>query len=255
MGPRYAVIVLSNPVMAKPRPWTVLDYETPHRVDDTLWWVDGQLPRIPIGRRMSVIRLADGRLVIHSAIALREEDMKAIEDWGIPSFLVFPNHFHCMDGPAYKQRYPDIKVLCPAPSRAKLEGLVEIDGDYSLLPDDEHLRTESIRGGKDRESIFVVEHSDGSKTLLFNDLLFNIESVSGFSGLIVKMLGSVGGPRVTRIAKWLIVDDKAAVADHLRELANVPNLVRIVPGHGLIIEHNPADTLRAVADRLHKQSS
>src|SRR2546422_1833855 len=39
-----------------------------------------------------------------------------------------------------------------------------------------------------------------------------------------------------------------ALRDHLRELAALPGLMRIVPCHGRAIEHAPGDALRAVAD-------
>src|SRR6188768_2605832 len=79
--------------------WTVLPHGKLSRLDDSLLSVTGDLP-MPVGdfpRRMTVVRLDDGRLVIFSAIALDETEMRALEAFGAPSFLVVPNDIHRMD--------------------------------------------------------------------------------------------------------------------------------------------------------------
>jgi hypothetical protein len=46
------------------------------------------------------------------------------------------------------------------------------------------------------------------------------------------------------------VRDRTALRDHLRELAVLPGLARIVPCHGRVIDRSPGETLRAVAEAL-----
>src|SRR5690606_38404698 len=75
------------------------------RLEDNLWRVEGALPNMALRRVMTVVRMADGRLVIHSAIALPDELMAQIEAWGRPSYLLVPNAYHRLDAPAYKARY------------------------------------------------------------------------------------------------------------------------------------------------------
>jgi hypothetical protein len=74
--------------MPKPFPeWTVLPHGKLARLDDNLLSVTGNL-HMPVGdlpRRMTVARLSDGRLVIYSAIALDEAEMRALEDFGQPA--------------------------------------------------------------------------------------------------------------------------------------------------------------------------
>src|SRR5690606_38404699 len=74
------------------------------RLEDNLWRVEGALPNMALRRVMTVVRMADGRLVIHSAIALPDELMAQIEAWGRPSYLLVPNAYHRLDAPAYKAR-------------------------------------------------------------------------------------------------------------------------------------------------------
>ena len=61
--------------MAKPfTEWTVLPHGRLTRIDDNILSVSGSLRMPPMGkveRRMTAVRLNDGRLVIYSAIALR----------------------------------------------------------------------------------------------------------------------------------------------------------------------------------------
>ena len=49
---------------------------------------------------------------------------------------------------------------------------------------------------------------------------------------------------------FFLVKDKDALKSHLLRLADTPNLARVVPGHGSIIEDDPAGVLRAVAGTL-----
>lgn len=78
----------------------------------------------------------------------------------------------------------------------------------------------------------------------------NLPHFGGVAGLLFRVLGSTGGPRVTRIAKLFVVRDRPALRDHLRELAALPGLTRVVPCHGRAIDQAASDTLRSVADAL-----
>lgn len=106
--------------------WVVARHRPVERLDDNLWTVTGGLPGMSLKRVMTLVRLADGRLVIHSAEALDDESMAEIEAWGRPAYLLVPNAFHRLDDPAYVARYPDIEVLCPKGSRSKVEDVVRV---------------------------------------------------------------------------------------------------------------------------------
>jgi hypothetical protein len=78
----------------------------------------------------------------------------------------------------------------------------------------------------------------------------NLTEAKGLDGLLFKLLGSVGGPRVTRIARLLMVTNRADVRAHLEELAALPGLTCLVPSHGEIVDQDPAAVLRRVATAL-----
>src|SRR5882724_7341014 len=117
--------------MAKPfTEWTVLPHGRLTRLDEDLISVEGTLRMPPMGdvtRRMTVVRLADGRLVIYSAIALDEVEMSALERFGTPAYLVVPSAIHRMDAKTWKERYPGMMVVTPAAARAKVAEVVAVD--------------------------------------------------------------------------------------------------------------------------------
>jgi hypothetical protein len=117
--------------MAAPRPWTVTEHEPLLRVEENLWLADASLPPMALRRRMSVVRLEDGRLLFHNAVPLREEEMAALERWGTPAVLVAPNRFHRLDLHAWKVRYPGLRVLTPRQAARAFGQVVQVDGDLS----------------------------------------------------------------------------------------------------------------------------
>lgn len=114
--------------------WTVLPHESLQVIDDGLMTVAGEI-KMPLGnfpRRMTVIRLTGKRTAIFSAIALDEPEMARIESMGEPSILIVPSDGHRLDAKIWKQRYPDIKVLCPAGAREHVEEVVPVDATSTL---------------------------------------------------------------------------------------------------------------------------
>ncbi len=235
--------------MPSERPWTVQPYHPIAQLADNLWTVDGDIS-VPGGshfvRKMALMNLGDGRIVIHSAIPLSEPDMNAIERWGEPAFCIVPNRFHRLDAPAFLRRYPAMKVVCPAAARHHVEKIVAVGGDYSILPRELEWRTLATRSG---EAVFVSRDKERS-SLIFCDALFNSAHFGGALGLMLRLIGSTGGPRVTPLAKFALGVDREKLAVQYRELAAVQGLLRLIPGHGDNIEHEAAAVLRAVADRI-----
>jgi len=219
------------------------------KLEDNLWTVDGDI-RLPGGifvRKMTLMRLNDGRIAIHSAILLDEAGMADIERWGEPAFCVVPNRRHRLDAPAFRSRYPRLlKIVCPAVVRARVERVTPVDGDYQMLPPEIAWRTLAT---KDDEAAFLFR-SRKRTTIVFGDALFNAPHFSGTLGWIFRAIGSTGGPRVTPLAKLAVVADRRRLASQFRELAGTTGLVRLVPGHGCNIEDNPSEVLSLVADRI-----
>lgn len=230
--------------------WNPLPHGEFDKLEDNLWCVTGSLPNMGLPRRMTAIRLSDGRLVLYSVVALRAPHMDELQAWGRPAFIVVPNRYHRLDAPAFAERYPDATVLCPAAATGAVAQRVAVGGGLSDLPADDCLRVVELSGVKGGEGALLVTHADGGVSAIVNDLVFNIPHGPGFGGLVMKWIGSSGGPRVTGIGKLMMVADRATLADSLRGLADTPGLKRLVMSHGDIIDAGAPEVLRRVAADL-----
>lgn len=210
------------------------------RLAENLQWVQGSLPNMSLKRVMTVVKLQgpSSPLVIHNAIALDEPLMRELEAWGTPEYLIVPNGMHRLDAPAYKRRYPHLKVFAPPGSRAKVREVVPVDGSYLDFPEVERLELRTLPGIAETEGALLVRSDDG-RTVILNDAVFNMDrprDVLGF--LITGLFGSAPGPRVSRLAKLAFVKDKAALKAELLTFAALPDLQRLIVSHDKIA-HGP----------------
>jgi len=231
------------------RTWTVLPHGPIEKLTENLWRVEGDLPNMPLKRVLTVARRTDGRLVLHNGIALDAEGMKQLEAWGEPAFLVVPNGYHRLDAKVFKDRYPRLTVVAPAGSRRAVEKVVAVDLTYDEYPGDDTVQLEHADGVKRAEGVMRVKSADGT-TLVFNDLIFNLPHGKGLLGLVFRLIGSTGGPRVTGVGKLMVIRDKRATRAWLRKLADDPDVKRLIMSHGSPISHNACDVLRSVAERI-----
>jgi hypothetical protein len=211
--------------------WTVLDHGPIEKLSTNLWRVSGALPGMSLKRTMVIVRLEDGRLVIHNAIALQESAMGEVERWGMPAFMIVPNGGHRLDAPAYKARYPHLRVFTPRGSRARVEQVVPVDGTYEDFPSDPTVRLETLKGVADAEGAMIVKSPDGTSVVL-NDAMFNMDRKRDPLGFFfTTLLGSAPGPRVSRLAKLVYVKDKRALRDEFARYAALPDLTRVIVAH------------------------
>ena len=228
------------------RTWTVLEHGPVEKLSDKIWSVEGTLPKGSTRRLMALVKLSGERLLVHNAIALSDSEMAEVERWGKPAVLVVPNGFHRQDAYIYKQRYPELRVICPRGVRAKVADEVPVDGSYDDDLGDPSVQLFHWRGSKDREGGVLVRESD-RVTLIVNDMLLNLPKLGGMMGL---MLGPTGVASVPRAMRWMLVKDALALKQHLLELAQMPGLGRILVGHGQTIESGAAASLKSAAERL-----
>jgi hypothetical protein len=230
--------------------WKVLPHGPIEKLGSRLWRVEGALDGMPLKRVMTVVKRADGTLLVHNAMALDAAAMEEFDALGPVAAIVVPNGYHRLDAPVFKQRYPTAKVYCPSGARAKVEEVVPVDGDYEALGDDGVVRAETLDGTREAEGVLVVRDAEGT-TLVFNDVVFNMPHAPGFSGFVLRYLtASSGGPRVSRVARLFVVKDAAALRAHLERLAAIPGLVRAIVSHHETITGEVDRTLRALAATL-----
>ncbi|MHB1206891.1 MAG: hypothetical protein ACYCZX_15075 [Rhodospirillaceae bacterium] len=230
--------------------WTVLPHEPLRAVDDNILTVVGRIkmPMADFPRRMTVVRLRGGRAVIFSGIALDEEEMRELEDFGDPAFLIVPSDRHRLDAKIWRDRYPAIEVIAPEGAREKVAKLVHVDA-VSVTFDDPKVRFVTVPGMNGHEAALEVD-GPGGLTLVLNDIIGNIRDPHGFGGWLLRMMGFAGdGPHVPGPVKATIGKGTADLARQLRAWAAMP-LKRIIVSHGETIDSNPQGALLALAATL-----
>jgi len=231
--------------------WKVRPHGKLTEIDDGILTVEGEIrmPLTVLPRRMTVVRLADSRLVVWSAIALDEPEMTRLESFGAPGYLIVPNGHHRLDARAWKGRYPYVKVVAPKGSRAKVEAVVPVD---TSAPDfgDPNVQFLTVLGTREREAALVVRRPNGA-TLVLNDIVGNIRGATGIGGWFLRLMRFAGdAAQIPRPVKRAMVDDAGALREQLLRWAGLQPLKRILVSHGESIETNPQQVLRDLAGSL-----
>jgi len=232
--------------------WTVLPHGKLSQIDDNILTVVGKIhmPLMDLPRRMTVVRLADSRLVVWSAIALDEAEMAALEAHGHPAYLIVPSDKHRLDAKIWKDRYPSLMVVAPEGARAKVEEIVPVD---TVAPRFEDAAVEfvTVAGTRGHEAALVVRTPNGT-TLVLNDIVGNIRDESGFRGWLLHVAGFAGKEaQIPRVVKMAMIEDTNALRAQLLQWAEIDSLERILVAHGSPIEGNARQTLRDLASSLH----
>ncbi len=168
-------------------------------VDDDIWIVDGALisfKGIPFPTRMTVIRLENGDLFIHSPIELGDKLKEEIDHIGTVKHLISPNRIHYWWIDQWAKAYPEaIKWASPGSRKAALKQGWHFDNDLEDIPDKawcDDIDQLIVRGSCLLEE--VVFFHKNSKTLILADLIENFESKkvqSKFLRLMMRIAGNL----------------------------------------------------------------
>jgi hypothetical protein len=231
--------------------WTVRPHGKVTQFDDNLLTVEVDMP-MPFGdfpRRMTAVRLEDGRLVIFSAIALDEPAMQAVEAFGRPALLIVPSDIHRTDAKVWKDRYPDILVVAPEGARERVEQVVPVNASHADLGD-RRVRYLTVPGTDEGEAALIVETASGT-TLVLNDLIWNVHDRPGLGGWLYRTLHLTGPePQIVNVVRLRRIRDRRAVSSQLESWSRLRGLNRIIVSHGNIMEGDPPKLLRSLAHRL-----
>jgi len=230
--------------------WKAHDHSAIEKLSDRVWRVEGGLPGIPMRRVMVIAKRADGGLVVHNGIALRDGEMAEIEAWGPVKQIVVPNGYHRLDSKVFHDRYPDAQVVAPAGARKKVQDVVPVNATFAEVAPDANVELQYLDGLKEKEGVMIVKDNDGT-TLVLTDALFNMPHGHGAPGFVLKNItGSSGGPKVSNLFKWFVISDKRAFRAHMERLADLPGLRRVIVSHHQTIDTDVAATLRSAVASL-----
>jgi hypothetical protein len=152
-------------------------------VTENVWIVDGPLIRfgmaglkMPFPTRMTVIRLGDGDVFLHSPTPLVPELKAKIEAIGRPRFLIGPNRIHYWWIPEWRAAFPEAEVYLAPGIEEQAKGRIDFPclplNGASGYPWDGEIRTLPVDSGYMSEFVFFHE---ASRTLVLTDLIENFE--------------------------------------------------------------------------------
>ncbi len=108
--------------------WTVLRHDPIEKLEENLWCVTGTLPGMALKRVMTLVRLDDGRVIVHSAVALDEDSCRRSRPGDDPPFCWCQTPTTASTRPRSRLDTRTCRCYCPRGGRAKIEGVVAIDG-------------------------------------------------------------------------------------------------------------------------------
>jgi len=198
---------------------------------------------LPVGTRMTVLRLAGGRLLLHSPVALDRELRSRLDAIGRVCFAVAPNRVHHLYAGEVARAYPEVRLWgAPGLERKRPDLAFEaILSDEAPVEWRDELDQTFFRG-RPYENEVVFFHR-ASRTLLLCDLAFNFgPSAAPATRLLMKAIRSYGHLGPSKLDPLLIRDRRAARESLERILAW--DFDRVIVAHGDVQEHGGREILR-----------
>lgn len=213
-------------------------------IAEDLWVEERDLRFLGVetGTRMTVIRLSDGSLFVHSPVALDGTLKAFVEQLGPVKAIVAPSLFHHLYVGPWMQAFPHALVCCTPGLEKKRPELHwhRVLSDVAE-PEWEGELEQVYFAARKLENEVVFFHRK-SRTIVCSDLLFHLSSHrSGFTRFVAFLLGN-RKPGATFLERFLIRDRKGAREQISRMLQWNPE--RIILAHGEMIESDGLDVLR-----------
>jgi hypothetical protein len=203
---------------------------------DGVWHAERVVNGVPL--RSLVVRLADGRVAVHSPIrGLGRRAHDALAAIGAPAFLIAPNHFHNLGLREYAAAYPGASVIASptaAPRVARRCGHevhtpallgAALPAGMSLL------EPPGTRAGE----LWLSFESPAGRAWSAGDAFFNIARTPRTPmGLLLRLLGISAGLRIGASFRWL-VRDRPGYRRWLLDAIAAQRPTTLIPCHGEIL--------------------
>jgi hypothetical protein len=198
---------------------------------------------LEVGTRMTVIRLADGSLLLHSPVALEAGLRRELDAIGRVRFAVAPNRVHHLYAGRVAEAYPEARLWVGPGLERKRPDLVfeavlgdEAPAEWKGQVDQVFFR------GRPYENEVVFCHR-ASRTLILCDLAFNFgPDAARPTRWLMRLLRSYGRFGPSKLDPLLIRDRGAARGSLERILAW--DFDRVVVAHGDVLESGGREALR-----------
>lgn len=197
-------------------------------------WFSG----VRLRARTSVIRLDDGRLLVHSPAPPSDVLLKQMTELGKVSWLVVPNCFHHLGTPAAAAAFPEAKVLGPKSAAARNPALridvdihdpkfIEAVPEFALFP---------LAGVPFLDETLLYHRP--TETLLGADAVLRADETDHWSWrFAARITGCFKRLSVPPDVRKKVVDKEAA-SRSLRAIQAL-QIKRLIVAHGDVIEQEP----------------
>ena len=222
-------------------------FEIHEYIKNTIWIVEYPIhyAGCDFYSRMTIVRLANGNLFIHSPCEINESIKAQINKIGKVEFIVAPGSYHYFYITSAQMAFPDAETfICPGIERKK----PELEFDW-LLGDRPDVRWENdfeqvlVRGNKHIWEVAFYHKS--TKTLILVDLIENITDKTEGVNLTLKLwwklvfhMWNNPKPAPEYQLGW---KDKKAASKSLNKIL-VWDFEKIILSHGDLIEVNAKET-------------
>jgi len=202
--------------------------------------------------RMTIVRLTDGGLFVHSPCEIDAHTKGAIEGLGEVKLIVAPGSYHHLYVPSAQEAFPDAETfICPGIERKRPE--MEFDGFLGDRPDprwEDDFEQVLVRGNR-----FIWEVAffhKATRTLLLVDLIENFTDQTEDVNLTLELWWKAvfrmwGNPKPAPEYQLGWKDKKAAWRSLMRILEW--DFARIILSHGDLIEDNAKAVARHAWER------
>jgi hypothetical protein len=198
---------------------------------------------LEVGARMTVMRLEDGSLLLHSPLRLDPELRGELDARGSVRFAVAPNRLHHLYAGEVVRAYPNVRLwVGPGVERKRPElAIAGLLGDEAP-PEWRGQVDQLLFRGRPYENEVVFLHR-ASRTLILCDLAFNFgPQMPWATRLVARAIGSYRHFGPSRLDPLLIRDRPAARNSLERILAW--DFDRVVLAHGDVFETGGRAALR-----------
>ena len=211
-------------------------------VPDALWLRDYfvRLGGARVNARMSVIRLRNGEILVHSPCAFDASLTAEVAALGRVAAIIAPGNFHWLHVRSCQQAFPDAATyICPGvEKRAKGLNFEFVLGDAAPPLWADELAQVALQGTRIMREVAFFHRA--SRTLILVDLVENFTPATPgtnvFSRIVFRALGMWNrpGPAPEYRLAW---GDKARVREGMERIL-AWDFERVILSHGDIITHD-----------------
>ena len=222
--------------------WTVDGPEVQYRLAGAL---------IPCPTRMTVVRLANGTLWLHSPVTHSANLQQQIDLLGAVSAIIAPNSYHWLQVDAWASTNANATIFASSDVVHKIVTKPTILRSKLIADWSADLDHVSIELGTFSETVFFHR---GSQSLIVTDLMQTFEA-SRVRNVLVRLLLQLGG--ATGPNAKPSIEIRLAARKHRDELrVGVEQMIawkptRVILSHGKCIQINPIEELRSAFDWLN----